>query len=458
MKNSSKKSSPKVIDPLSQYVEIFDRLYVKKYIFDSIVQCFHLPTTGPDGISIRWESSDESAISTKKGCKTFAEKGTVEFLRGIFSLNDRTLTKEFLIEVPRLEFVEKRPDRFRNIRPLHRLAEKIAEQLGAMAKNNAHYPVAEKYTPILKGLANDQKFNEVLGMGGFGKIYREGYENKDYAIKAMHFFNLTDFSEEIAPFHYLGEHEKLIQYYGSFNKDGVWYAVLELADLDLSNLLNTTSLDKSSIVKLKSDIVEGIKFLHQKGVAHRDLKMGNIVIFNEPLRAKLIDFGSLLSDKQGVVHSVHTIGYIDRHEIEIIAMLSSIWKEVKFSNLPQDELLVMVRKKIDQINIWQRFINVQEKFEIMKKWLVETDMIEKTLNNGFPNGKWEELAVTFIKQYQHKMADIYALAKIMRSIDTSGNVECDYSKIEPSNPFQRSKIKDISIDPDSACIHGTYSK
>eukprot|EP01156_Anaeramoeba_ignava_P002310 Anaeramoba_ignava/a218058_48.p1 GENE.a218058_48~~a218058_48.p1 ORF type:complete len:291 (+),score=100.80 a218058_48:7-879(+) len=49
-------------------------------------------------------------------------------------------------------------------------------------------------------------------------------------------------------------------------------------------------LKKDTIISYAIDIAEGMKYLHDKGVIHRDLKSGNILITNEN-HLKIIDFG-----------------------------------------------------------------------------------------------------------------------------------------------------------------------
>jgi serine/threonine protein kinase len=45
--------------------------------------------------------------------------------------------------------------------------------------------------------------------------------------------------------------------------------------------------------KVLSGIIEGVSYLHGKGIAHRDLKLENILVFKESgeISVKLADFG-----------------------------------------------------------------------------------------------------------------------------------------------------------------------
>lgn len=49
-------------------------------------------------------------------------------------------------------------------------------------------------------------------------------------------------------------------------------------------------------MSLATDIAHGLSFLHKYGVVHGDVKLNNILIFEDPYRAKLADFGHSVLD------------------------------------------------------------------------------------------------------------------------------------------------------------------
>lgn len=49
-------------------------------------------------------------------------------------------------------------------------------------------------------------------------------------------------------------------------------------------------------MSLATDIAHGLSVLHKYGVVHGDVKLDNILIFEDPYRAKLADFGHSLLD------------------------------------------------------------------------------------------------------------------------------------------------------------------
>lgn len=70
--------------------------------------------------------------------------------------------------------------------------------------------------------------------------------------------------------------------------------VLEYAPKgSLLNHINLNKLTQSELNSLFKKICQGLKFMHCKGYSHRDLKLENILVFeeNNKLIPKLSDFG-----------------------------------------------------------------------------------------------------------------------------------------------------------------------
>jgi serine/threonine protein kinase len=72
---------------------------------------------------------------------------------------------------------------------------------------------------------------------------------------------------------------------------GKWYEVMEYAPFDLFATVMTGKMTRDEITCATLQIISGVCYLHQMGLAHRDLKLDNVVI-NEHGIMKLIDFGS----------------------------------------------------------------------------------------------------------------------------------------------------------------------
>ena len=65
---------------------------------------------------------------------------------------------------------------------------------------------------------------------------------------------------------------------------------------------------------LGKDIAEGLRYLHSKGIMHRDIKLENIMLStrNEEKIARIADFGfsTRLSHNEAVTTALGTLGYM----------------------------------------------------------------------------------------------------------------------------------------------------
>jgi serine/threonine protein kinase len=245
-----------------------------------------------------------------------------------------------------------------SLRPLHRVSEDLQEEMKTkdlLYTNRANQITLQK---IQEGFIETEK--KEIGKGMYGAAYLI-YINRDhphiackiesktcrpYVLKKMTAFTPKAFADEIAIFHYLGPNKRLVHYYGSFKKENAWYIALEKADGDLTKLLAFALKIKSNplLIKLneKNDpnpddqegpltdlreklyrtiaqhLIEGITFLHSKGIAHRDIKPDNILFYIDKKTGeysfKIADFGGSFSVKQKEAVNVTTPIYIGTYE------------------------------------------------------------------------------------------------------------------------------------------------
>ncbi|HEY6138420.1 MAG TPA: protein kinase [Thermoanaerobaculia bacterium] len=149
--------------------------------------------------------------------------------------------------------------------------------------------------------------SRVLGRGGMGTVYlaRDARLDRLVAIKVL---NVQDLAAEDRRVKFLREartaasirHPNVATIYEvAETDDGIPFIVMEFCEGEtLSQRLRRRPLDAAGFLSIARQIAAGVAAAHDAGVAHRDLKPGNIII--EPTgQVKILDFGlakSLLRD------------------------------------------------------------------------------------------------------------------------------------------------------------------
>lgn len=136
-----------------------------------------------------------------------------------------------------------------------------------------------------------------LGAGGMGEVYRACDTRLDraVAVKILPTY-LSDnpearqrFDREARAISSLN-HPNICALYDVGHQDGIEYLVMEFLEGEtLADRLLKGALSTQQLLKLSSEICEGLEKAHRSRVIHRDLKPGNIMLTKTG--AKLMDFG-----------------------------------------------------------------------------------------------------------------------------------------------------------------------
>ena len=144
----------------------------------------------------------------------------------------------------------------------------------------------------LKMKLDELKFTEKISEGAGGVVYKGLWYQKIVAIKKLKVTDEDAFIREISILNRL-RHPNVLELYGySIDSKGYHYIVTEFMDKgSLVHLLYNNKL-RSFETKIKSllDIANGMKFLHERSIMHRDLKPQNLLA-NKDNICKICDFG-----------------------------------------------------------------------------------------------------------------------------------------------------------------------
>jgi hypothetical protein len=144
------------------------------------------------------------------------------------------------------------------------------------------------------------KFGKVLGAGAGGsvRLMKRSSDNTTFAVKefrAKHSYETEkEYAKKVTAEFCIGStlhHGNIIETLDIVQEKSKWYEVMEYAPFDLFAIVMTGKMSREEISCAFLQILSGVTYLHSMGLAHRDLKLDNVVV-NEHGIMKIIDFGS----------------------------------------------------------------------------------------------------------------------------------------------------------------------
>lgn len=144
------------------------------------------------------------------------------------------------------------------------------------------------------------KFGKVLGAGAGGsvRLMKRSSDGKTFAVKefrARHSYESEkEYTKKVTAEFCIGStlhHGNIIETLDIVQEKGKWYEVMEYAPYDLFAVVMTGKMSREEVTCSFLQILSGVTYLHSMGLAHRDLKLDNVVV-NQHGIMKIIDFGS----------------------------------------------------------------------------------------------------------------------------------------------------------------------
>ncbi|KAG2060707.1 hypothetical protein BDR06DRAFT_948085 [Suillus hirtellus] len=164
-------------------------------------------------------------------------------------------------------------------------------------------------------LLNDYQLGDSLGKGAFGQVYRalNWATGETVAVKEIQLSNipkgeLGQIMSEIDLLKNLN-HPNIVKYKGFVKTREYLYIILEFCENgSLHNICKRFGKFPENLVAVYiCQVLEGLVYLHDQGVIHRDIKGANILT-NKDGCVKLADFGVASSTTTGAIHDDAVVG------------------------------------------------------------------------------------------------------------------------------------------------------
>lgn len=162
----------------------------------------------------------------------------------------------------------------------------------------------------------DIKFEEEIGSGTAGSVFKAVWRGKPVAVKKFHGVQREDFLKEISIMSVV-QHPSLVECYGGCTQKDNLYIVQELMQANISDILRvkTISLDLGIKLRVALEVAMGMLYLHNHcNLIHRDLKSLNLLATsqNELVTIKVCDFGvsRVVDRRKTMTGNVGTVSWI----------------------------------------------------------------------------------------------------------------------------------------------------
>jgi serine/threonine protein kinase len=144
------------------------------------------------------------------------------------------------------------------------------------------------------------KLGKVLGSGAGGsvRLMKRSEDGVVFAVKEFrprHTYETErEYVKKLTAEYCMGSslhHGNVIETLDIVQEKGKWYEVMEYAPYDLFAIVMSGKMSREEITCCFLQMLSGVTYLHSMGLAHRDLKLDNVVVSEHGI-LKIIDFGS----------------------------------------------------------------------------------------------------------------------------------------------------------------------
>jgi len=146
-------------------------------------------------------------------------------------------------------------------------------------KTDLNGVMKNKAFPLNLHTYTENQKEEILGVSN-SSVRRAHCKELGYvAIKSTFIKSqCLKYSHEVLAHMLMEGHPNVVQLLDIKNEGETAELVLEQMDIDLDEIWNIRSMKPEEVRKLAEDVLKGLSHMHSKGIVHRDLKGGNIMV------------------------------------------------------------------------------------------------------------------------------------------------------------------------------------
>ncbi|GMH12499.1 hypothetical protein Nepgr_014340 [Nepenthes gracilis] len=298
-----------------------------------------------------------------------------------------------------------------------------------------------------KTLDNKYMLGDEIGKGAYGRVYKGlDLANGDFvAIKQVSLENIAQedlniIMQEIDLLKNLN-HKNIVKYLGSLKTKSHLHIILEFVENgSLANIIKPNKFGpfpEQLVAHYISQVLEGLVYLHEQGVIHRDIKGANILITKEGL-VKLADFGVATKLTEADINTHSVVGTPYWMAPEVIEMsgvcaASDIWSV----GCTVIELLTCVPPYYELQPMPALFRIVQDKHPPIPDGLSSdiTDFLQQCFKKDArhrPDAK-TMLSHPWIQNYRRTLQPSVAHSGAMRNTQGDGFLEASVSNGDDQN-------------------------
>lgn len=183
--------------------------------------------------------------------------------------------------------------------PAPRRERSVSYHSGGSSSRRNSPPLGEDHAHLQKKYG---KWDKILGSGAGGtvRLVRRQKDQTVYAVKEFRTRrpgeNEKEYQKKVTAEFCIGStlhHPNIIETVDIICDNGHYYEVMQYAEYDLFSIVMSGKMSRPEIFCIWKQIVSGVDYLHEMGLAHRDLKLDNCVLTTDGT-VKIIDFGTAI--------------------------------------------------------------------------------------------------------------------------------------------------------------------